>query len=35
MWGLPEVKQRTWLEGPGFGGSREVSYGQVGAGTTR
>ena len=25
----------TWLESPGFGGSREVSYSQIGAGTAR
>ena len=35
LWGLREVKQRTWLESPGFGGSREVSHGQNGAGTAR
>ena len=33
VWGLREVKQRTSLESPGFGGSREVWHGQIGAGT--
>ena len=35
VWGLREVKQRTWLESPGFGGFREGSYGQIGEGAAR
>ena len=35
MWGLREVKKRTRLQRPDFDGSREVSYGQIGAGTAR
>ena len=33
VWGLRKLKQRTWLESPGFGGLRDVLYCQVGAGT--
>ena len=33
MRGLRQVKQRTWLESPGFGGFTEMLYGQIGAGT--
>ena len=32
VWGLREVKQRTWLESPGFGGSREVLHGESNTG---
>ena len=31
--GLRQVRQRTWLESPGFGGFTEILYGQIGAGT--
>ena len=30
--GLREVRQRTWLESPGFGGSREVLHGESNTG---